>query len=197
LPRAAAALRFPDAGVWWTDVQRLRSILSALRRERSGTASIEFGVVAGTLVLVMLNGVEVARYYYAKMELQNAVHMAGQAVWDNCETAAQLPTNTNCTNRDTRMTNALQSTSLGSSVTLSSGFPTEQWYCVNSSTGALSAAGTTQPSNCSAYGGLSSEEAGYYIRIQGQYTYQPLFTTITVGNSMPTTVTATSMTRLQ
>jgi Flp pilus assembly pilin Flp len=177
-------------------MNRLRNFLFSLRGNRRGTASIEFGVVAGTLVLVMLNGVEVARYYYGKTQLQNAVNMAGAAVWDACETLAQLPTSSNCSTRGTRLTNALQSTSLGSAVTLSSGFPTEQWYCVNGS-GVLTAAGTTKPSDCSAAGGLATEQAGYYIFIQGQYTYTPLFATITVGNSMPPTVTATSVTRLQ
>lgn len=168
-----------------------------LRSNRSGTASIEFGLIAGTLVLVMLNGVEVARYYYAKMELENAVHMAAQAVWDECETTAQIPTNSNCSGRNTRMTNALQSSSLGNSVTLSSGFPTEQWFCVHSGTGALSPAGATKPTDCSGYNGLATEQAGYYITVRGQYTYSPIFTTITLGSAMPTTVTSTTMVRLQ
>jgi len=169
----------------------------SLARDRRGAASIEFGLLATTLVLVMLNGVEIARYWYGKTQLQNAVHMAGQAVWDECEFTSMLPTTTNCPNRNTRMTAGLRSTSLGSAVTLSSGYPTEQWYCVNNGTGALTAAGSTKPADCSGYGGTSSQQAGYYIAIQGQYTYSPLFTTITLGNSMPTTVTATSMTRLQ
>jgi Flp pilus assembly protein TadG len=170
---------------------------AALRHDRQGTASIEFGLIAGTLIVVMLNGVEVARYYYAKMELENATHMAAQAVWDECETMSQIPTNTNCSGRNTRMTNALQSSALGNAVTLSSGFPTEQWYCVNSGTGALSAAGSTKPADCSSAGGLATEEAGYYIIVRGQYSYTPLFSTISLGSAMPSTVTSTTMVRLQ
>jgi Flp pilus assembly protein TadG len=176
---------------------KLRCAGWMLRHSRSGTASIEFGVMAGTLVLVMLNGVEVARYYFAKTELANAVHMAAQAVWDECETTAQLPTSSNCSGRNTRMNNGLHSSSLGNAVTLTSGYPTEQWYCVNNGTGALTAAGSTKPANCSSFGGLSSEQAGYYLTVRGQYTYTPLFATITVGSAMPSTVTSTTMVRLQ
>jgi Flp pilus assembly protein TadG len=178
-------------------LSRLLDAARALGGGRSGSASIEFGVMAGTLVLVMLNGVEVARYYFAKTELENAVHMAAQAVWDECETTAQIPTSTNCSGRNTRMNNGLHSSSLGSAVTLTNGYPTEQWYCVNSGTGALTAAGSTKPTDCSGFGGLASEHAGYYLTVRGQYTYTPLFATITVGSAMPSTVTSTTMVRLQ
>jgi Flp pilus assembly protein TadG len=173
------------------------SLFARLRGCRAGTATIEFAIVASALLMVMLNGVEVARYYFAKMELQNAVQMAGQAVWKLCDTTAKIPTNTNCTNRDTKITNSLQATSLGTDVTLSSGFPTEAWFCINSGTGVLQSAGSTKPTDCSSYGGTAAQSAGYYVTIQAQYTYAPIFTTITVGGSLPTTVTAKTVTRLQ
>jgi Flp pilus assembly protein TadG len=172
-------------------------LLGRLCQDQSGTASIEFGVVVSTLLMIMLNGIEVARYYFLKMELQNAVQTAGQAVWNYCNTSTKLPTSTACSGVSTKITNALQSTSLGSSVSLSSGYPSEGYYCINSSTGAFSYAGTTSPSNCSAYGGSTSQYAGYYIRIQAGYTYAPLYSTVSIGSTLPTALTASSMTRLK
>lgn len=147
-------------------------------------------------MMIMLNGVEVARYYYGRMELQNAVQMASGAVWKLCDTSAKLPTSTNCANRNTKITTALQSTSLGNAITLSSGFPTEGYFCINTTTGALQSAGSSQPANCSPYGGTSSQSAGYYLTIQAQYTYAPIFSSVTVGGSLPTTVVAKTVTRL-
>lgn len=148
------------------------------------------------MLAVMLNGIEGARYYYGRMELQNAVQMASQAVWKLCDTSAKLPTSTNCANRNTKITAALQSTSLGSSVTLSSSYPTEGYFCINSTSGALQTAGSTKPANCSAYGGTTSQSAGYYLKIRAQYTYAPIFSAVTIGGSLPTTVVAETVTRL-
>ena len=168
-----------------------------LRESTAGTATIELALVASTLLLVTLNGVEIARFYFAKMELQNAVQMASQTVWKLCDTTAKLPTSTNCSGRSSKITNALQSTSLGSAVTLSSGYPTEGYFCINSATTALQSAGSTKPADCSAFGGTSAQSAGYYLTMRAQYTYTPIFSGITVGGSLPTTVTATTVTRLQ
>jgi Flp pilus assembly protein TadG len=172
------------------------TLFARLRACRAGTATIEFALMASSLLLVMLNGVEIARFHFAKMELQNAVQMASQAVWKLCDSTSKTPTSTNCTNRDTKITTSLQSTSLGTGVSLSSGFPTEGWFCINSTTGALQSAGSTKPADCSAYGGTSAQSAGYYVTIQAQYTYAPIFSTVTVGGSLPTTVTAKTVTRL-
>ena len=87
---------------------RFAALARALLADRAGTAAIEFGLIASTLLLIMLNGVEVARYYYGKMQLQNAVQMAGQAVWDHCDTTAKIPTSA-CSGVSTKITNALQS----------------------------------------------------------------------------------------
>lgn len=176
---------------------RIARLLRELRRCVAGAAAIELGLIASTLSVVMLNGVEIARYYYARTELQNAVQMASQAVWKLCDTTAKIPTSTACTGRDTKITNSLQATSLGTSVTLSAGFPTEGWFCINSGTGALQSAGSTKPANCSAYGGTSAQSAGFYVTIKGQYTYAPIFSAVTIGGSLPTTVVAKTVTRLQ
>jgi len=173
--------------------------LFRLLRDQSGLAAMELALVAGTLSTVMLNGVEIARFYFAKMEVQNATQMAAQAVWKNCDTPAKSPVTINCSARTTAMTNGLQSTSLGSNVTLSSGYPTEAYYCAATADGSLINVGSVsspKPTTCSP-NGSGADTPGDYIVIQARYTYAPIFTGITIGSLLPTTITASTKMRIQ
>ena len=173
--------------------------LYRLLREESGLAAMELALVAGTLSTVMLNGVEIARFYFAKMEVQNATQMATQAVWKTCDTPSKSPVTINCPARTTVITNALQSTSLGSSVSLSTNYPTEGYYCASTTDGTLVNVGAVtspKPTSCSPSGG-ASDTPGDYIVIQAQYTYSPLFNGITIGSSLPTTITSSNKMRIQ
>lgn len=173
--------------------------LCRLLRDESGLAAMELALVAGTLSTVMLNGVEIARFYFAKMEVQNATQMAAQKVWKTCDTPAKAPVTINCSGRTTAITTGLQSTSLGSSVSLSTGFPTEAYYCAATSDGALISVGavtSAKPSTCSP-SGSGSDTPGDYVVIQAQYTYQPIFSGITVGSLLPTTITSSTTMRIQ
>lgn len=170
-----------------------------LLKDKSGLATIEFAVCSTALVLGLLNGVEFARWYYQKMEVANAVHAAAHAAWNACDTK-HLPAKTNCTGLTAAITSGLQSTSLGSGVTLAStSYPSEGYYCLTSA-GALkqeAAYNGTKPSNCSAEGD-SAHTPGDYLVISGKATFAPMFgSKITVGSIMPTTLTATSTIRLQ
>jgi Flp pilus assembly protein TadG len=170
--------------------------LNRLRRDRGGLATVEFGLVLSTLVLLMMNGVEAARFYYGKMQLQNAAQMASQAAYSECDTS-HLPATTNCTGLTSAVTTALQSTPLGSEVT-QAGSLSEGYYCVVG--GALTLAGPItgdKPVDCSASGGLSSDQPADYLVIQAQYTYTPIFSGMSIGSLLPTTVTSTTRMRLQ
>ena len=179
--------------------------LCRLLRDESGLAAMELALVAGTLSTVMLNGVEIGRFYFAKMELQNATQMAAQNVWKVCDTPTKAPVTRNCAGRTTAMETGLQSTSLGTSVTLSSGYPTEAYYCASTTDGSLIIVGpvsnndgtaATKPSTCSP-NGSGSDTPGDYIVIRAQYTYTPIFRGITIGSLLPTTVTSTTTMRIQ
>ena len=173
--------------------------LYRLLRDESGLAAMELALVAGTLSTVMLNGVEIARFYFAKMEVQNATQMASQAVWKTCDTPAKSPVTINCSARTTVLTTALQSTSLGSSVSLSTNYPTEAYYCASSTDGSLVNVGAvtaTKPTTCYP-SGSSSDTPGDYIVIQAQYTYAPIFNGITIGSLLPTTITSSTKMRIQ
>ena len=179
--------------------------LCRLLRDESGLAAMELALVAGTLSTLMLNGVEIGRFYFAKMEVQNATQMASQNVWKTCDTPVKAPVTRNCSGRTTAMTTGLQSTSLGSSVSLSSGYPTEAYYCAATSNGSLINVGpvsnndgtaATKPATCSP-NGSGSDTPGDYIIIQAQYTYRPLFSGITIGSLLPTTIASTTTMRIQ
>jgi len=176
----------------------IRSCLRCLRDE-SGAAAVEFALVAGTLVSLMLNGIEIGRYYFIRMEVQNATQMAVQSVWKICDTAAENPVTVRCSGRTSAITRGLQSTTLGSNVTLATGYPTEAYYCTSTSTGALQNVGavtSARPADCTA-AGSSTDIPGNYLIVRGEYAYSPLFRGITIGTSLPTNIQATSTMRMR
>ncbi|MGZ2410958.1 Flp pilus assembly protein TadG [Sphingomonas sp. F9_3S_D5_B_2] len=175
-------------------IKRARNLL----RDSSGLATLEFAIASTTLMVGLLNGLEVARWSYQKMELANAVHSAAQAAWNACDTK-HLPATTKCTGLSAAVTNALAATSLGSGVTATTGYPTEAYYCVNSS-GVLTSVGpvsAAKPADCS---GVSdtAHVPGDYVVISASYTYSPLFgSNLTAGGFLPATLTKTGYIRLQ
>ena len=173
--------------------------LLRLLRDESGVAALELALVAGTLSTVMLNGVEIARFYFAQMEVQNASQMAAQNVWKTCDTQAKAPVTINCSARTTAITTGLQSTSLGSSVSLATNYPTEAYYCAATADGSLINVGavtSAKPTACSP-NGSGADTPGDYIVIQAQYTYTPIFRGITIGSLLPTSITSTTKMRIQ
>ena len=173
--------------------------LRRLLRDKTGAAAVELALVMGTLTTVMLNGVEIARYYYAQMQVQNATQMAGQAVWKTCDSASKAPATVRCPGRTAAMTNALQSTSLGSTVAMSTGFPTEAYYCAATADGSLINVGAVtspKPTTCSP-NGSAADTPGDYMVIQAEYTYSPIFRGVTIGSLLPTAMTATIRMRIR
>jgi Flp pilus assembly protein TadG len=145
-------------------------------RESRGTAAIEFAAGALVLILGILNAVDLGLYEYKRMEVENAAQVGAQAAWKTCyDTSSMLPATVNCSGLNTAITAAIQSTSLGASVSLVSGYPTEGYYCANSS-GALQSVGSlsNKPTNCSAAGN-SNVGPGDYIQVAVTYAYAPLF----------------------
>lgn len=154
---------------------RLRLALPVFRRDAQGTAAIEFALVALLLVVGLLNAVDFGYYMYQRMEVENAAQVAAQAAWKTCNQSPMYPATQNCPGLNAVITAAIQATSLGSSVQLASGYPTEGYYCVNDS-GQLQSVGTlaSEPNNCSAAGN-SNTSPGDYLQVQVTYSYAPLF----------------------
>lgn len=176
---------------------RIFSHLKRLLADKSGVAGIEFTLVTTVLVYALLNGVEVARWSLQKMEMRNAVHSATQAVWRACDVKS-LPAKTNCTGLNTAISTGLQSTSLGTNVIQTTGYPTEAYYCVDGS-GVLTQVGpitSTKPSDCAGVGD-ATHKPGDYVMLSASYTYTPMVPNLTIGRFLPTTLTATGSIRLQ
>jgi uncharacterized membrane protein len=174
---------------------RCRRLLRRLGRDTGGLAAVEFALIGSTLIIGLFNAVDLGRYFYARMEVQNAAQMAAQAVWKNCA-PPHLPASTSCTNWTTYATTGAQSTSLGASVTVATGYPAEGYWCVNG-TGSIvyAAAIGAKPANCSAQGNAAGLP-GDYVQIQTSYTYAPLFPALNVTGTLPTPITATTLMRL-
>lgn len=167
---------------------RLSRAIGRLRDDTGGIAALEFALVGMFLVVGLLNAIDVGYYTYQRMTVENVAQAGAQAAWKNCnDSSSMLPATQNCTtangaaqNLDDAITAAIQGSSLGTAVSLTSGYPAEGYYCVNTS-GALQAVGSlsNKPADCSAAGN-SSVSPGDYIQVGVTYGYTPLFPGISV-----------------
>lgn len=172
------------------------------REDARGAAAVEFALVALFLVGGLINVAEVGRYEYQLLQVENAAEVGAQTAWSFCYNPnntppLMVPATTNCTNLNAELTTAIQSTNLGTAVTLASGYPAEGYYCINTSTNALQLVGgvTSKPANCSAAGNASIGP-GDYIQVGVSFTYTPLFTGMTVMGSSSQSIFRTSWMRL-
>lgn len=168
--------------------------------DHRGVAGIEFALVAGALCILLLNGIEVARYAYTVMQVQNAAQIGAQSVWKACDPNKQLPATIKCgTGLKTAIQTAIKSTTLGDSVTLQSGSPTEAYYCLNNANELIPDGGIalgSKPTNCNTITGAQAGQPGDYIKVDVTYKYQPLFLDFTVGRLFDGSITKTTYMRL-
>jgi uncharacterized membrane protein len=146
------------------------------RRDERGSAAIEFAAASMLLVVGVLNSVDFGYYMYQRMEVENAAQVGVQAAWKTCyDSSSMLPATQNCGGLNAAVTAAIQSTSLGANVSLSSGYPAEGYYCVNGS-GILQSVGSlsNKPADCSAAGNAATSP-GDYLQVGVTYRYAPLF----------------------
>lgn len=164
-------------------------------KAKSGLAAIEFALIAGFLCVAVLNVADIAVFFFDELQVNNATQMGAQAAWAMCD-LNHIPATTKCPNMNSAVTAAVQSTALGTSVTLQSGSPTEGYYCISSG-GTLQymAAYSSPPADCSAAGN-TTVGPGDYVKVQTTYTYAPIFPGLSVAGVFPTTITATSYVRL-
>jgi Flp pilus assembly protein TadG len=163
------------------------------RRDERGAAAAEFALILTLLAIPILNVVDLGNYVYQRMELDNAAQVAAQAVWSaagsaNCKTPVTV--SGNCPNLSTIISTAMQSTPLGSNVSLSA--KSESYYCVNSS-GALVSAGSVSGSRPTCSDG---QAAGDYVLITSNYTYTAVFTGVSVVSLLTNPIARTAWTRL-
>jgi Flp pilus assembly protein TadG len=169
--------------------------VAILKKDTRGVAAVEFAIIASFLALAMLNVADLSIYIYQRMEVENATQMAAQAAWKNCD-LNHLPATTNCSGLNTALQNAVQSTSLGSRVTLQSGSPAEGYYCINSSNALqYMSSVSSKPADCSA-AGMPSLQPVDYIQISTTFSYVPLFPGM-IASGLTTPITRTALMRLE
>jgi Flp pilus assembly protein TadG len=176
-------------------VSRLTRVARRLNADDRGVAAIEFGLVATFLTFSILNVADISIYVYERMEVENATEMGAAAALKNC-TTAQLPATTNCAALTNAVKTAVQSTSLGTQITLQSGSPAEGYYCLNSSNALQYMSGVnSKPADCTAAGSPSLQPSDY-IQVSTSFSYKPLFPGITVAGTFTTPITKTALMRL-
>ncbi len=145
----------------------------------------------------MLNVVDIARYAYTRMQVENAAQMGVQSIWKFCDPVKHLPASTQCPNFNTAITRAVQSTNLGNQVTLQTGSPAEGYYCVNNSNALelVEKVPEPKPADCARIG-RPSLKPGLYLRVDVRYTYAPLFPNLTAASLFDTQLSQTSYMRL-
>jgi Flp pilus assembly protein TadG len=162
--------------------------------DRRGVAAIEFGIFVVFLSTALANVTDVSIYIYQRMQVENATEIAAQAASKTCST--KLPATTNCLSLLGAMQNALQSTSLGTAVTLQSGSPAEGYYCINSSNALQYVSDvSSKPADCTA-AGMPALQPGDYIVVSTTFSYQPLFGRMSVASNFPTPINRIAMLRL-
>jgi Flp pilus assembly protein TadG len=177
---------------------RSKPMFRRFRYDTQGTAAIEFAGASMLLVLGLLNSVDFGFYEYRRMEVENAAQVGAQTAWNICnDISTMLPATQNCPGLNAAITTAIQSTSLGNTVSLASGYPAEGYYCINAS-GTMQSVGSlsSKPADCSAAGDPSTSP-GDYIQVGVTFTYAPLFPGVTVMSGWGiTSISKTSWMRL-
>lgn len=175
---------------------RSRRLFGRLLRDNRGVAAIEFSLIVSFATVGCLNVADLAVYARDRLEVENSAAMGAEAAIRTC-TASQVPATTNCPSLNSAITAAVQSTGLGTSISLASGYPKEGYYCVDPNTGVLTYVSdvSSKPANCTAVG-ASYNTPGDYVEVQTSFTYAPLFPGITVTGAFPGTITKTAWMRV-
>jgi Flp pilus assembly protein TadG len=169
--------------------------LNRFRADANGLAAVDFAITGTMLVFGLLNAVDLGYYMYRRMEVENAADAVAQAAMKTCDQNA-LPATTNCSGLNDAITSAIHNTSLGTAVSLASGYPIEGYYCTNSSNVLQYVSGvSSKPANCSTAGDAAAAPADY-IQVQVSAPYQPLFGVSVVGALGWTSISMTSWMRM-
>lgn len=177
-------------------------------RNTAGAAAVEFVLWTGIMVLPILSAVDIAYYAYQRMQVEVAAQAAAQAAFQTCDPMTQLPAASKCAGVLAKMTEAAQSTTLGSAVTFATP-PIEGYYCVDNahqmilmgtSEPILAAGGTAptapNPFNCDGVVPGSSSLPGDYVSVTVTHSFTPIFSGISVAQLLSTEIHKTAWMRL-
>lgn len=174
--------------------RRTRAALKAFRKDGRGVAGVEFAFIVGLLCVAIVNVSDVSVYLYKRMQVENAALVGAMSALKACD-PSHLPATANCPGLTASVTAAVQSTSLGTAVSLS-GAIFEGYYCVNSANALQYMSDVfNKPANCSA-AGMTALQPADYIRVAVTFTYSPIFTGLSVAGLFTTPITKTAMVRM-
>ena len=172
----------------------IRATVRDFRRDCRGVAGIEFALIAGFLCLAVVNVSDVGVYLYKRMQVENAALVGAMSALKACD-PSHLPATVNCPELTAAVTAAIQSTALGSAVSLS-GAISEGYYCVNSSNALQYMSDVSnKPTNCSA-AGMTALQPADYVQVAVTFTYSPIFTGLSVAGLFTTPITKAAMVRM-
>jgi Flp pilus assembly protein TadG len=162
---------------------------------RHGNTMIEFALIAPTLVVLLTNAVNFTALTWDQMEVDYSAQMGARAAYTTCSTGP-LPASSNCAGLNNAVTAAVQSTALGTAITLATGSPAETYYCISGTT--LASVGDysspPNPFDCSAAGN-AGVTPGDYVEVDVTYSYAPTLAGLSFLSAR--TLTAKAMQRLQ
>ena len=174
--------------------EQVRTALRHFRKDCSGVAAIEFAAIGAVLSFAMLNVCDISIYLYKRMQVENAALVGTMSALKACD-PSHLPATVNCPGLTAAVTAAVQSTSLGSAVTLSGGVVAEGYYCVNSSDALQYMADVShKPTDCSA-AGMPALQPADYVLVTVTYGYSSLFG-LSASSLFATPITKTAMVRM-
>ena len=203
------------------------AFLNRYRRERRGTAAVEYTLWMAALSAPVFGAADIGYYGYQVLQAHLAAQMAAQSAFSSCASTTNFPATSKCGANGSNLNSAIaageHSTSLTTSAHMTSG--SEQWLC-ETSTGLthfdsgkedgtiktkttngvvdVDTSGNTSPATFPAPGTFncpsSTTEPGDYIVVNVTYAFKPLFKGFSVVSLLGgnnVTITQTAYTRLE
>jgi Flp pilus assembly protein TadG len=176
-------------------------------KDTNGAAAAEFVLWLSLLIIPILSVVDLGVFAMQRMQVDVASQAAVQAAWRLCDTPAKLePASDNCPGLADAITAGAQSTTLGTAVSVASGSPLDGYYCAASDS-TLKPAGSgmswiigatapKKPGDCKAVTTGSKTAPGEWVQVTVNFTYAPVFSSVSVASLLPTTISRTAWIRL-
>jgi Flp pilus assembly protein TadG len=175
-------------------MSRFAQFLRRFGGARDGLSAIEMSLVGVFFSAALINAVEIGRYGMALMQVGNAAQAGVAAANHTCD-IEHLPATTNCDSLYSAVGAAVQSTSLGTRVSVQ-GQISEGWYCINSAKALEYVAPVnSKPADCTAVSNPSGSP-GLYLAVHATYVYQPIFPGLTIAETFATPINKTAWQRL-
>ena len=166
--------------------------MTGLVRDEQGLVAIEFAIVAGLLVPLLLAVADIGQYLHRRLQVEGLAGQVARAVTTTC--SGQLPAIARCARLRAVIADIRAASSLATTVDIAFD---EAEFCIRGQR--LDRAGPAgRGAICPGNGkGSSGVAAGDYVIVTARYTIKPLFLDDGVGGALPSTIVRTAMLRLQ